>query len=67
MADEMYAEAAMVACPRCRATVGDPCTYRACRNGYENCSYAVCSVRRELPHPHLQRRVAARQAREAAQ
>lgn len=61
---DAYADAAMVACPRCRAKVGDPCVYRTCRNGMPGCAYRVCSAWRELPHAHLQRVVAARIKRE---
>jgi len=63
--NDNYMAAAMVACPRCRAAVGSPCTIRACRNGYRNCDYAVCSYRKELPEPHLERAVAARQSESA--
>jgi len=55
-----YVEAAMVACPRCRAAEGNPCTVRACRNGYQNCDYAICAYLKELPGPHLERAVRAR-------
>lgn len=58
-----YANAAMVSCPKCGAAVGDPCRVRACRNGYVDCDYKVCSYLRDLPEPHLQRVVAARTAR----
>lgn len=54
-----YVAAAMIRCPRCRAAVGAPCTELACRNGYRNCQFAVCSYRKELPEPHLERSVAA--------
>jgi hypothetical protein len=57
-----YVEAAMVHCPRCKARSGSPCRVRACRNGYANCDYAVCSYMKELPEPHLERAVAARRA-----
>lgn len=57
-----YVEAAMVRCPRCGSAVGKPCTVLACRNGYANCDYVVCSYRKELPEPHLERAVAARKA-----
>lgn len=56
-----YVAAAMVACPRCKAGTGRPCRVRKCRNGYAGCTYAVCSVLVELPEPHLERAVAARQ------
>ena len=59
---EDYVAAAMVACPRCKAATGSPCRVRKCRNGYRDCRYAVCSVLVELPEPHLERAVAARQA-----
>lgn len=55
-----YVEAAMVACPRCGAPAGSPCRERACRNGYRNCQFAVCSYIEELPQPHLERAVKAR-------
>jgi hypothetical protein len=57
-----YVAAAMVACPRCGSASGSPCWERACKNGYRNCDYAVCSYRKELPEPHLERAVAARKA-----
>jgi hypothetical protein len=56
-----YVEAAMVSCPRCRVEVGSRCVERACRNGYRDCTYAVCSYYKELPEPHLERAVRARQ------
>ena len=55
-----YVEAAMVACPRCQAEAGSPCSEWACRNGYRNCRYAVCAYRKELPQPHLERAVMGR-------
>lgn len=58
----LYVAAAMVACPRCRASVGSPCVVRACRYNYPNCTYAICSYWKELPDPHLERAVAARKA-----
>lgn len=57
-----YIEAAMVNCPRCRAAIGSKCVERACRNGYRNCEYAICSYWKELPEPHLERAVAGRKA-----
>ena len=57
-----YVAAAMVACPRCAARVGSPCRVRKCRNGYANCRYTACSVLIELPEPHLERAVKARQS-----
>lgn len=57
-----HIEAAMVACPRCKAKVGSPCVVRACRNGYRNCQFAVCAYWREAEEPHLERAVAGRQA-----
>lgn len=57
---DYYVEVATVACPRCEAPVGTPCRVRECRNGYRNCTYAVCSVWRELDEPHLERAVKAR-------
>lgn len=57
-----YVAAAMVPCPRCGAKTGSPCRVRACRNGYANCTYKVCSYFKELPGPHLERAVAARLA-----
>jgi hypothetical protein len=56
-----YVAAAMVACPRCRAAIGSPCRVRKCRNGVRGCTYRVCSVLVELPEPHLERTVKARQ------
>lgn len=56
-----YVSAAMVPCPRCQARIGAPCTVRACRNGYRDCRYKACSYRKELPEPHLERAVKARQ------
>lgn len=61
MPSDQYIEAAMVACPRCSAAVGKPCTVLACRNGYRDCRYKVCSYYKELPEPHLERAVKARQ------
>ena len=62
MADlDAYVAAAMVRCPRCKAPVGSPCRVRACRNGYTDCSYKVCSYLKELSEPHLERAVKARQ------
>lgn len=57
----VYVTAAMVPCPRCKAAIGSPCTVWACRNGYANCDYAVCAYRKEMPEPHLERAVKARQ------
>lgn len=62
-----YVEAAMVACPRCRANVGSPCRVGACRNGRSHCDYKVCFYWKELPEPHLERAVKARQRIEADQ
>jgi hypothetical protein len=56
-----YVTAATVACPRCKAAVGSPCRVRKCRNGYRDCRYVACSVLVELPAPHLERAVKARQ------
>lgn len=56
-----YVAAAMVACPRCRAAIGSPCTARTCRQGRRSCTYAVCSVVVDLDQPHLERAVKARQ------
>lgn len=56
-----YIEAAMVACPRCRASVGKKCVVLACRNGRRNCDYAICAYWKELAEPHLERAVRARQ------
>lgn len=62
MSGAAYVEAAMVACPRCGAPSGSPCRVRACRHGYPNCYYKVCSYLKELPEPHLERAVVARKA-----
>jgi hypothetical protein len=56
-----YVAAAMIVCPRCEAKAGSPCVVRACRNGYLNCNYAVCSYWKELTEPHLERAVKSRQ------
>jgi len=56
-----YIAAAMVACPRCKAAIGKPCIERACRHGYRDCQYAICSYWAEQPTPHLERAVHARQ------
>lgn len=56
-----YVDAAMVPCPRCKAATGSPCRVRTCRNGVPGCTYVVCSVLVELPEPHLERAVKARQ------
>lgn len=57
-----YVAAAMVPCPRCGARTGSPCIVRACKHGYKNCEFKICSYWKELPEPHLERAVAARVA-----
>jgi len=56
-----YVEAAMVACPRCNVAAGRPCIAIACKHNYRNCQFKICSYWKELPEPHLERAVKARQ------
>lgn len=59
---EAYIEAAMVACPVCKAPEGVPCQEGYCKNGYQNCPYNICYRIRDKEQPHLQRAVKARKA-----
>lgn len=58
-ADNPYAEAAKVDCPSCIAKRGEPCREAYCKNGYRDCTYAICHRIRDKETPHLSRVTAA--------
>jgi hypothetical protein len=54
-----YADAAKVECPGCKAAIGVPCWEWYCKNGYRDCTYAICARKRDRPEPHIARLAAA--------
>ena len=44
-----------IACPRCGSAAGVPCREGYCKNGYRNCTYAICHRVRDMEEPHVAR------------
>lgn len=44
-----------VVCPTCNSDKGTPCRENYCKNGYRDCTYAICNAVRNMPEPHVSR------------